>query len=69
MIKSIPNYIKVRGLLKLTTQDKENRKILREQARFEREQKAILNKNKLNALKQKLDLTDEDVSILRGGEL
>ena len=65
MIASIPDYVKVRKLLPLTIQDKEDRRLLMEAKKLKDEQKKQDKKNKLEDLKQKLNLTDEEMELLR----
>jgi len=65
MIEEIPDYIKVRKLVKLTAQEKEDREILREVREEERLQEEEQKQARLNALKRKLNLTDGEWKLIK----
>lgn len=68
MIKTIPDYIRVRKLAKLTEQDIELRELRRQEVKRLSQQKELDIQNKLYALKQKLNLTNEELMLLMGKE-
>lgn len=62
MLESIPDYIKVRGLSKLTEQEKTNRESLRQQKINENNEARITKENKI---KQKLGINDQELAELK----
>jgi len=65
MIEEIPDYIKVRKLVKLTAQDKQDRETRRQQEEYERQEEEQERQDIIEALKQKLNLTDEEWEFIR----
>ena len=67
MIESIPSYIKVRKLIKLTEQEKADREILREEHRLEHEAKQLAKENNRKSAENKvkqIGLTKEEFEAL-----
>lgn len=65
LIETIPDYIWVRKLSKLTNQDKEDKETRNEQKRQEREQAEQAKQTRINQLKSKLNISDEEWELLK----
>lgn len=65
MVNSIPDYMKVRRLIKMTNEEKDIKVARMKQKENEYKEGEIKKENKLNALKNKLHLTDEEFEVFK----
>ena len=69
MIEKLPEYIKVRKLVRLSAHEKEEQELRRQEEERQRQLKELEMQEKLYSLKQKLNLTDEELKLLTGREI